>query len=74
MYSIANGDRCRQGKPLEHTAGPPSPALVEQLKVLGLTWPARVLALVKSWPEFAIQTESQGYPEVVPVLKSRLKR
>ncbi len=32
-YSIGDGNPCRRGKPLEHTARSPSPALVQQLKV-----------------------------------------
>ena len=37
-YSIADGDRCRQRKPLEHTARSPRPALVQQLNALVLSW------------------------------------
>jgi hypothetical protein len=33
-YSIGDGDRCGQGKPLEHNARSPSSALVQQLNVV----------------------------------------
>src|SRR4029077_14755475 len=35
---MGDGDGCRWGKPLEHTARAPSPALVQQLNVVVVTW------------------------------------
>jgi hypothetical protein len=37
-HSTGDGDRRRPAKPLEHTAGSPSAALVQQLSVGFLTW------------------------------------
>src|SRR5580698_6458400 len=36
--AIADGDQCRQRKPLEHAARSPSPALVQQLRAFAVTW------------------------------------
>ena len=37
----ATKQQFRQGKPLEHTARSPSPALAQQLNVVVVTWDAR---------------------------------
>src|SRR6266566_7208735 len=58
-YSIGDGDRCRRGKPLEHTTRSPSPALVQQLNVLVVTW-----GVSESCCEFSQWERVTGKPSV----------
>ena len=60
---LADGDRCRQRKPLEHTARAPSSALVQQLNVAVLTWACSSMAWVRKLPRICHSERIRGKPE-----------
>jgi len=64
-YSIGDGNRFRQGKPLEHTARAPSSALVQQLDVVVVTGAARAMDWVGKLPRICYSERAPGKAVVI---------